>query len=214
MGEDEAHGVSMANLDGTPLAEARLLKFRTGRSKRVWNKNVIAVGLSAAFLEPLEATTIHIILNAINKIIGHFPRKAIDPRTVDEFNRQLDLQFDTIKDFLVLHYRLSQGRDEPLWRYFQALELPERLATMTESFRATARIAPGEFDQFRESSWFSVMLGQGLIPEDFDPMADNIDDERLVDHLERVRGSIARAAQAMPTHEAYIRANRLAPIPA
>ncbi len=214
MSEDEAHGVLMASLDGAPLADARLLKFRTGRAKRVWNKNVIAVGLSAGFLEPLEATTIHIILNSINKIIGHLPRKAIDPRTVDEFNRQLDTQFDTIKDFLVLHYRLSQGRDEPLWRYFQGSELPERLTMMMESFRTTARIAPSEFDQFKEASWFSVMLGQGMMPEDFDPLADNVDDDRLTSHLDRVRVSIEQAARAMPTHEDYIRANCPAPMPA
>ncbi len=214
MSEDEAHDVLMRNLDGRPLGEAKLIKFKTGRTRQVWNKNVIAVGLSAGFLEPLEATTIHIILNSLNKIIGHFPRRTPDPLTVAEFNRQLDLQFDTIKDFLVLHYRLSEGRDEPLWRYFRQLTLPERLERMIESFRMTARIAPSEFDQFKEASWFSVMLGQGVVPEDHDPLADNIDDAALASHLARVRDNIRQIAERMPAHDAYIRANCATPVPA
>lgn len=213
MSEDEAHDMLMRNLDGEPLAEARLIRFRTGRSKRLWNRNVIAVGLSAGFLEPLEATTIHIILNTINKIIGHMPRKAIDPYVVDEFNRQLDIQFDTIKDFLILHYRQSQGRAEPLWRYFHNLEIPERLHLMTEQFRRTARVEPSQWDQFKSASWFSVLLGQGVMPHDFDPLADNIGDDALARHLAQVRGAIARTAEAMPTHEEYIRANCAAPYP-
>lgn len=214
MSEDEARDVLMRNLDGAPLAEPRLVAFRTGRARRIWNKNVIAVGLSAGFLEPLEATTIHVILNSLNKIIGHFPRRTPDPCTVAEFNRQLDLQFDTIKDFLVLHYRLSGAREEPLWRYCRALALPERLERMMESFRTTARIAPGEFDQFKEASWFSVMLGQGIMPDDHDPLADGIDDDALTRHLASIRTGIRQVAERMPTHEAYIRAHCAAPVPA
>ena len=138
--------------------------------------------------------------------------EAPDPLTVAEFNRQLDLQFDTIKDFLVLHYRLSKGRDEPLWRYFRELALPERLERMLQSFRTTARIAPSEFDQFKEASWFSVMLGQGVMPGDHDPLADNIDDDALASHLARVRYGIQQIAERMPAHDAYIRANCAAPV--
>ncbi|MFS0773275.1 tryptophan 7-halogenase [Sphingomonas sp. 1P08PE] len=125
----------------------------------------------------------------------------------------VDLQFDTIKDFLVLHYRQSQGRTEPLWRYFHELPLPDRLVTMMENFRRTARIEPSQWDQFKAASWFSVLLGQGAMPEDYDPLADNIGDDALINHLAQVRGAIARAAHAMPTHEAYIRANCAASLP-
>lgn len=170
--------------------------------------------MSAGFLEPLEATTLHIILNTINKIIGYLPRKGLDPYIIDFFNRQIDLQLDTIKDFLVLHYHQSAGRNEPFWRHMQALAMPDRIVTATELFRRTTRIEPSQWDQSKSASWFSVLLDQRVAPPYNDPLADNIGDEALTRHLTAEREAIARAGEAMPTHEDNIRADYAAPIPA
>ena len=211
LSEDEAHSILMRNLDGKPLADARLLKFKTGRSKQGWNKNVIAVGLSAGFLEPLEATTIHIILSTLNKIITYFPTREFDPYTVAEFNKTVDLEFETIKDFLVLHYHATPGRTGPFWRYFHSLQLPERLVHMMETFKRTARIVPTEWDQFKEVSWFSVLMGQEVFPTDYYPPADALDMKEILGHMAQIKRDIRVAVEHLPTQAAYIRANCLAP---
>jgi len=213
MSEDEAHAILMRNLDGRPLADARLIKFRTGRSRQVWNKNVIAVGLSAGFLEPLEATTIHIILGTLNKILTYFPTRDFDARTVGEFNKTVELEFETIKDFLILHYHASPGRTGPFWHYFHNLQLPDHLVHMMETFRRTARIIPSEWDQFKEASWFSIFMGQEVFPTDYYPPADGLEMQEILSHLAQIKRDIREGADAMPAHAAYIRGNCLAPLP-
>ncbi|MDE3009383.1 MAG: tryptophan 7-halogenase [Pseudomonadota bacterium] len=203
MGEDEAATLLLRHLEGKPLADPRLIRFRTGRRRQMWNKNVIAIGLSSGFLEPLESTSIHLIQAGISKLLAYFPDLDFDPCVVQEYNRVGALEYERIRDFIVLHYHLGARDDSELWRYCRAMAIPDSLHYKMEHFRRFGRIVPGEMDLFGAPSWLAVMIGQGLMPERADPFLDyrTLDGS---DYIERLRGTMANSARMMPTHQAYV----------
>jgi tryptophan 7-halogenase len=203
--DDEAAQKLLSRLDGKPLADPRPLRFTTGRRKKVWNRNVIAIGLSSGFLEPLESTSIHLIQSAIAKLLSLFPTRACDPLVAEQFNRVYGEDVETVRDFLILHYHRTQGRDEALWRQCQAMSLPDSLTYKEEQFTRTGRIVLKTDELFREASWFAVMMGQGLVPTDYNPLMDSYSTADNRQHLARLRGEIEAAAARMPSHEASIR---------
>ena len=203
--DDEAAGALLANLDGKALADPRPIKFRTGRRKKSWVKNVIAIGLSSGFLEPLESTSIHLIQSGIAKLLSLFPAKDCPVETADQFNRIYGADVESVRDFLVLHYNRTEGRDEPLWRHCQAMAVPEGLTDKEAHFTRTGRIVLSTDELFRESSWFAVLMGQGLRAADYNPLLDCFSEAGNKAHLARVRGQIAQAAASLPSHEEYLR---------
>ena len=202
--DDAAAETLLANLDGKPLADPRPLRFTTGRRRKSWNKNVIAIGLSSGFLEPLESTSIHLIQSAIAKLLSLFPAKDCDPLVAEQYNRVYGRDVEAVRDFLILHYHRTQGREEPLWRACQAMSLPDNLVYKEEQFVRTGRIVLDSDELFREASWFAVMMGQGLDPVDYNPLADAFSTEANAAHLLRLRTEIAAVAASAPTHEAAI----------
>ena len=180
------------------------MRFVTGRRRKTWDKNVIAIGLSSGFLEPLESTSIHLIQSGIAKLLSLFPSRGCDPLVAEQYNRVYRADTEAVRDFLILHYHRTQGRDEPLWRHCQAMSLPDSLVYKEEQFVRTGRIVLDTDELFREASWFAVMMGQGLDPTDYNPLAETYSREANADHLLRLRTEIAAAAQAAPTHEASI----------
>jgi tryptophan halogenase len=203
--DDEAADVLLANLDGKALADPRPIKFKTGRRTKSWVKNVVAIGLSSGFLEPLESTSIHLIQSGIAKLLSLFPTKDCPEETADQFNRVYGADVESVRDFLVLHYRQSLGRDEPLWRHCQAMKVPEGLTVKEANFTRTGRIVLTTDELFRESSWFAVLMGQGLRAQDYNPLLDSFSDADNKAHLDRVRQQIAQAAASLPSHEEYLR---------
>jgi len=202
--DDAAAETLLANLDGKPLADPRPLRFVTGSRRKTWNKNVIAIGLSSGFLEPLESTSIHLIQSGIAKLLSLFPSRGCDPLVAEQYNRVYRADVESVRDFLILHYHRTQGRDEPLWRHCQAMSLPDSLVYKEEQFVRTGRIVLDTDELFREASWFAVMMGQGLDPADYNPLAETFSPEANAAYLLRLRTEIAAAAQAAPTHEAFI----------
>ncbi len=204
--DDEAAAVLMAGLDGKALADPRKLTFTTGRRNLFWNKNVVAVGLSGGFMEPLESTSIHLIQAAIAKLIAFFPDRNFDPLVIDEYNRLAIAEYERIRDFIILHYKLTSRTDSELWRYCAAMEVPDTVTWKIEHFRRNGRLVQRDADLFGPPSWLAVHIGQGNLPQGTDPLLPL----RGVDHAEYLRkleGALARAAEAMPDHADYIAKN-------
>jgi len=202
--EEEAARLLLSNLDGPPLADLKPIRFRTGRRRRAWVGNVVAIGLSSGFLEPLESTSIHLIQSGIAKLLSLFPSLDFPPETAEQFNRIFATDVEAVRDFLILHYRHTQGRTEPLWRHCQEMAVPAELITKENHFTRTGRIVLSTDELFREASWFAVMMGQGLRARDYNPLTDTIPATENQAYLQHLRTQIAQAVGNLPRHQDYI----------
>jgi tryptophan halogenase len=203
LSDDEATATLLANLDGEALAEPRPLRFTTGMRRRFWNRNVVALGLASGFMEPLESTSIHFIQSAIAKLIAFFPDRDFAPAGIDDYNRQLQFEYERSRDFIVLHY-LATERPGEFWRRCREMSIPDTLAHKLEVFRGTGRIAREHEELFTETSWQQVLIGQGVLPERWHPIVDLLDDREIASMVDGTRALLQRAAAAMPTHEEFI----------
>jgi len=201
--DDRAATLLAGRLDGEALADPRFIRFKAGRRRRHWVGNVIAIGLSSGFLEPLESTSIHLIQANISKLIAFFPDKRFDPLVIDEFNRVACGETERIRDFIILHYKLMQRDDAELWRHTAAMDVPETLALKIAHFRRHGRLISRELDLFGPDSWLAVHLGQGNVPQDCDPLIDyrGIDAR---DWLAKLRAAMAYEAARAPDHARHI----------
>ncbi|MGH8030387.1 MAG: tryptophan halogenase family protein [Arenimonas sp.] len=202
--DDEAAAVLLGNLDGEKLAEPRPIRFTTGRRKRFWNKNVVAIGLSSGFLEPLESTSIHLIQKGVSRLVAQFPDRGFDAADVDEFNRQSLLEFEQVRDFIILHYHAMERTDSPFWNYCRNMPIPETLARKIELFRARGRIYRDNNELFGEVSWFQVMFGQGIRPRGYHPLADAKSPELIGKMIADVKRVMHGVSDLMPTHQEFI----------
>lgn len=204
--EDEASAVLLANLDGQPLADPRTIPFVTGRRKQFWNRNVLAVGLSSGFLEPLESTSIHLIQSAITRLLTVFPGGPLEQKVIDGFNRRAIEEFEGIRDFIVLHYWANQRTGLPFWDRMRGMELPESLTQRVAEFEAVCQVQPRMDELFTESSWFQVMVGQGLVPRSWNPIADRYPEAELSAFLGKVEQACLDAVRPMPRHIDFLAA--------
>ena len=202
--ENEAADALMRSLATKALGEPRLLKFQAGRRVINWEKNCVALGLASGFLEPLESTSIYLIQVAIMDLVLLLPEKSVDPRLRDEFNRLIEIEYERIRDFLILHYKLNSRDDTELWRYCAAMEVPESLTRKIELFRHTAIIEKYKDGLFTPPSWLSVFTGQGLVPENYSPVADAMPEERLISQLDELRTEIRDRVNEMRPHDRFI----------
>jgi tryptophan 7-halogenase len=202
--EDQAAQTLMANLDGKPLATPRMLKFVTGKRKKLWSKNVVAVGLASGFMEPLESTSIHLIQNTIARLTTFFPFQQFDAADIDEFNRQSDFEFERIRDFLILHYKATQRDDSEFWNYCRTMAIPDALQHKIDLFSSNGRVFRENAELFSEISWVEVFLGQGIKPRGYHPLVDTLPEARIGEFLGNVRQTIARCVEAMPSHADYV----------
>jgi tryptophan halogenase len=202
--DDEAAKTLLANLDGAPLAEPRVLRFTTGHRRKFWNRNCLAIGLAGGFMEPLESTSIQLIQTALARLIDMFPDRDFDPTLIDEYNRVSLNEFERIRDFLILHYCATERDDAPLWRYCRTMDVPESLQNKIDVFRSCGRVPLYSEESYQEPSWVSILLGQYVFPRRYDPLVDNIETERLRQGLAQRRGTIRRLAQTLPTHHDFI----------
>ena len=209
--DDEAAATLLARLDGEALAEPRFLRFTAGKRRRAWIGNVVAIGLSSGFLEPLESTSIHLIQSGIAKLLALFPDRDCDPALARRFDALLAADMDNIKDFLILHYH-AQDRPDPLWEQCRHMALPATLVERVAQYRRSGRVMVGSDELFREASWLAVLNGQGVHAEDYNPLADTLDPALNRAQLDQVADLIARAAATLPLHDAALAEIQGAPI--
>lgn len=203
--EDEAASILLANLDGEAMADPRTIRFTTGRRRKCWVRNVVALGLSSGFIEPLESTSIHLIQTGINRLLELLPaRGEISDQARDDFNRRSDFEMERLRDFILLHYHANGRHGEAFWDELRAMEIPESLRERMELFRATGGIFPSADELFDVRGWVQVMLGQNIIPERWHPLADNIEEGRLRHFLEMTENAYVQDAARIPDHAAYV----------
>jgi tryptophan halogenase len=194
----------MRNLEGPHLAEPRLLRFVTGKRRKQWLGNCVAIGLASGFLEPLESTSIHLIQLAITNLIELFPDDRFDPADATEFNRVMDLEYERVRDFLILHYNATERADTAFWNYCRTMHLPESLAYRMELFKERGTLVTYREGCFLDPSWIAVYIGQRVLPRRYDPLADAVPNDRLTGHLQTLRRAVVETARSMPDHRQFI----------
>lgn len=205
--DDEASSKLLERLDGKAQAEPRPLRFVTGMRKKCWEKNCLAIGLASGFLEPLESTSIHLVQVSISKLLTMFPRDGFSDILIKRYNAEMEFEYDNIKDFLIAHYKITEREDTPFWRYVKNMSIPDSLAEKLEIFRTRGEVMARQSELFKETSWFAVLVGQGLMPEAYHPIADSISEDDLRLRLTKIRTGVQNRVNSMPKHADYIREN-------
>jgi len=199
--DDEARAVLLDNIEREALAEPRVLRFVAGRRRQMWEKNCVAIGLSGGFLEPLESTSIYLIQAAIMKLIERFPDREFSAVDRDDYNAQIGLAFEQVRDFIILHYKATSRDDSDFWRYCRDMAVPDELDYRMRSFRESGRVIYSKRELFVETNWISVFLGQHVIPECTDLRVDCTPDDKINAQMRQMHEVIRRAAASMPSHE-------------
>lgn len=202
--DDDAKEALLANIEGELLTEPRLLKFRPGQRLKQWSKNCVAIGLASGFLEPLESTSIHLIQKSAIRLMQLFPQDKVVQADIDEFNQQARFEIETIRDFIILHYCVTDRQDTPFWRYCRNMEIPDTLAHRIQLFRETGRVFRIPNELFAENSWIQVMLGQGIEPEQYHPVVDVMSDDELARFLNDTKTRVNATLSGLPEHQAYV----------
>ncbi len=204
MSDDEASAMLLANLDGEALGEPRPLRFTTGMRRKAWQRNCVALGLAAGFMEPLESTSIHLIQSGISRLLAMFPGRHCDPVLVDEYNRQTRFEYESVRDFLILHYKATERDDTAFWRQCANMEVPPGLARKIALFRNHGQIFREHDELFTEIAWLQAMIGQRIEPQAHHPLADGLSEAQLDGFLGDIRTLIGRAAASMPDHARFV----------
>jgi tryptophan halogenase len=202
--DDQAKQTLLANIEGKVLTEPRVIKFRPGQRLKTWSRNCVAIGLASGFIEPLESTSIHLIQRGITRLMQMFPSAGIRQSDIDEYNKQTWSEIEYIRDFIVLHYHVTNRDDTPFWRSCRSMEIPPTLAHRINLFRETGRVFRAPNELFAENSWIQVMLGQGIVPQQHHPAADLMGDEELARFLGEIKANVDRTVAQLPAHETYL----------
>ena len=204
MSDARAQDVLVNNLDGKILADPRQLRFTTGHRKKFWNKNCIAIGLAAGFMEPLESTSLHLVQTAITRLIALFPDRDFQPLAAQEYNRITLGEYEGIRDFLILHYKASERDDSDFWRYCSAMPIPSTLQYKIDHFKSCGRLVSTQTELFVNPSWLAVFVGQLVIPERYPPLVDQRTQIDATSRLTNLRKIIDQTVCSLPTHQEYL----------
>lgn len=205
--DEQALEALKAHADGEEMNDPLLLKFTTGRRRKFWNKNVLALGLASGFLEPLESTSIHLVQHGLAAFIRLLPNRNFEQADTDRYNAIISAQFERIRDFLLLHYTTNEREDTPFWRHCKSIPQTDSLKERLEYFRGYGRIQREDNELFPAQSWLYVMTGQGIVPRHHDPVADILDPQTVAATLENMRNVVANCAGVMPMHQEFIARN-------
>jgi tryptophan halogenase len=204
MSDDEAAAILMKNLDGKALAEPKMLRFTAGKRKKTWNKNVVAIGLSSGFLEPLESTSIHLVQSTISRLVGFFPDRGFAQADIDEFNAQCDFEVERIRDFIILHYHATERNDTPFWDHCRTMDIPDTLRRKLDLYKTHGRVIRDNNELFAEVGWQQVLHGQGVRAQGHHPLAGLLDEKELLGFLGNIEQVIGKCVDFMPGHKDFI----------
>jgi tryptophan halogenase len=204
MSDERARELLLARVQGDLITAPRPLRFTPGQRREVWRGNCVAIGLASGFIEPLESTSIHLIQRGTIRLMQMFPGAGISQSDVDEYNRQAQAEIEHIRDFIVLHYHVTERDDSEFWQGCRTMSIPDSLRQRIELFRDTGRVFRVANELFAENSWIQVMLGQGITPRQHHPVADLMGDAELSGFLERIRGDVNRTLAQLPSHQTYV----------
>jgi tryptophan halogenase len=202
--DDEAYEQLRKGLDGAPRSDPKFLRFTTGIRKKPWVKNVVALGLSAGFLEPLESTSIHLIQTAVARLMTNFPDKHFNQQDIDYYNQRTHLEFEQVRDFLILHYCATQRDDSPFWNHVRTMELPETLQQRIDIYAENGRLYRHDNELFGVASWFAVFEGQNIRPKRYNPVIDYLSDEALDKRMAEIRRATKRCLADFEDHATYL----------
>lgn len=205
MSDDEAKKTLREQIEGCTTSEPKLIRFKTGQRLKHWNKNCVALGLASGFIEPLESTSIHLIQRAITRLVQMFPLDGIRNCDIDEYNAQMKTEVESIRDFIIMHYHLTERDDSDFWRYCRNMPIPETLAHRIRLFKETGKLfVESPYKLFAEPSWLHVMVGQGVIPERYHAVANEMSEQELKKLLEDTRYAVVKTVQKLPSHQDYL----------
>tara|TARA_B110000114_G_scaffold160011_1_gene176407 strand:- start:7 stop:681 length:675 start_codon:yes stop_codon:yes gene_type:complete len=204
LSEEQATDTLLNNIEGEILNSPRVIKFRTGQRSQHWNKNVVALGLAAGFVEPLESTAIHMVQRGIIRLLQMFPQDGIQQPDVVEFNKQMTDEYLFIRDFVIMHYHVTRREDTAFWRHCKNMAIPDSLQHRLDLFKQTGRVFQQAGDVFSENNWVQVMLGQGLMPEQYHPIVDIMSDQELVNFLTSLKARADNIVSQLPSHQQFI----------
>lgn len=201
---DEAALKALMQAAGGPgVSEPRMLRFATGRRRAFWSRNCVALGLASGFLEPLESTSLHLVVSALYNLIDHFPDLDFDPTNIASYNDQLIREFETVRDFIILHYAPTERGDTPFWRDCRAIDIPDSLQEKIATYLGTGRIFTHSQDVFTPTSWFYIFEGMGFEPKGWDPIVDVADFDRVGQVFREIAAGVGAAVgQARPMRAA------------
>lgn len=204
MSDDEAMDMLTREIEGETLISPRLIRYRTGRRRKTWDKNVVALGLSSGFVEPLESTSIHLIMIGVTRLMQLFPFGGISQAIIDRYNRQADDELEKIRDFIILHYKVTERTDSAFWDRVRTMDIPDSLAHRIALFQESGHVfqAPGEL--FQVDSWLQVMLGQRIMPRTYHHMGRMMPPQQLKQALDDLKRNIAGAVSRLPQHQAFL----------
>ena len=202
--DDMARAALLGNVEGQVLTDPRVIRFKPGQRRKTWSGNCVAIGLASGFLEPIESTSIHLIQRGIIRLMQMFPTNGIAQSDIDEYNYQTSAEVRHIRDFIILHYKVTNRRDSPYWRDAAAMAVPESLRHRIELFRETGRVFRFPTELFAENSWIQVMLGQGVMPAQHHQTADLMGDLELSAFLDSIKEGISKTVAKLPDHQRYM----------
>lgn len=210
MDDETAKAILLKHVEGDVLADPRFIRFKTGMRRKFWNKNCVAMGLASGFLEPLESTSIHLIQSSISKLLALFPTADFQQENIDKYNEMLASEFAFVRDFIILHYKVSQRTDSEFWNYCRLMDVPDTLQQKIDLYKSSGRIFRDNNELFDDVSWFAVMQGQGLVPQTYHPLVDQMDTAEFDRIMQEIKAVIDRSATAIPTQAEYIQKHCMA----
>ena len=205
MSDDEARDTLLKNVKGELLTSPKTLRFKTGRRKKAWHRNCLALGLASGFVEPLESTSIHLVMMGITRFMQLFPHSGHDPALIDEYNSQTQAELERIRDFIILHYHVTERDDSPFWQHCKDMQVPDSLASRITLFKEQAHAFQKQNELFRVDSWTQVMLGQGITPTHYHPAATMLSEDQLKNSLRQQRERVLAAVKQLPAHGEFVK---------